>query len=44
MQFMCTYFIFFHDHILIQEQNYEHFSNDTCLLTKCAPDNDDEYW
>ena len=43
-----TNFLFFYDRILIQEQSYEHFGNNTCLLTKCPPDNDgdddDVYW
>ena len=35
-----TYFLFFYDHVLIQEQNYGHVSNNTCLLSKCRPAND----
>ena len=27
-----TYFLFFYDHILIQEQNYEHVSNNIAYL------------
>ena len=42
MQIMCTHFIFFYGYVLIQEQNYEHFSNDACLHTKC-PSEDDVY-
>ena len=38
MRIVCTHFIFFYDYVLIQDQNYEHSSNDTCLLTKCPPD------
>jgi len=43
MQIMCTHFIFFYGYVLIQEQNYEHFSNGACLHTKC-PSEDDVYW
>jgi hypothetical protein len=41
MQMMCTYFISY-DYVFIQEQSYEHFGSNTCLLTKCPPDDDDD--
>ena len=37
-----SHILSFYDHILIQEQNYEHVSNNTCLHTKCPPHNNDD--
>jgi hypothetical protein len=45
MHIMWTHFNLFYEYVLIQEQSYGHLDNNTCLLTKCLPDYDnDVYW